>query len=86
MYQILDLHKNTDNVITCLYNPKIKIDNNTYSGIKLESLDECIKDCNYIIITCSLNKSTRNLVNKELILKAKKGVKIINVSKRSCSK
>jgi len=74
--------QNINNEIICLYNSKLKINKNLYN-IKLKSLDECVSNCDYIIITCALNKSTKYLVNKELILKTKKGVKIINVSRGS---
>ena len=68
--------------IECLYNSNIKINENLFN-IKLTSLNKCVSNCDYIIITCALNKSTKYLVNKKLILKAKKGVIIINVSRGS---
>lgn len=69
-----------DGVIKCNYNEYMKIDNEL-NKVKINDLTECIKDTNYIVITCSLNKSTHGLVNKELLYKAKKGVKVINVSR-----
>lgn len=69
-----------DDKIVCKYNDKIII-NSTLQNAKLDNLDNCIKDADYIISTCPLNKFTHHLINKENILKSKKGVKIINVGR-----
>lgn len=66
-----------DNKIICNYNPEIKVDMN----VKINELDDCLNDADFIIVTCSLNEHTNGLINKENILKAKKGVRIINVSR-----
>jgi D-3-phosphoglycerate dehydrogenase len=66
--------------IDCKYNLNISLNSNL-EKVFIKSLDECVKNCDYIIITCSLNKSTYGLINKKLMLLANKGVKIINVSR-----
>ena len=40
-----------------------------------------IDNADFIIVTCALNKHTHHLVNKDNIIKAKRGVKIINVAR-----
>ena len=40
-----------------------------------------IKESDFIIVTCALNKYTHHLINRENIMKAKRGVKIINVAR-----
>lgn len=47
----------------------------------VNGLDYCLEDADFIVITCALNDDTKYLINKENILKAKKGVRIINVSR-----
>lgn len=66
--------------IFCSYNSNLVIDNN-FNKIKLKTLDECFDQADFIICTCSLNNSTYHIVNKNNILKSKKGVIIINVAR-----
>lgn len=54
---------------------------NSINDVNIDSLDNCLNDANYIIVTCALNEKTKYLVNRENILKCKKGVKIINVAR-----
>ena len=54
---------------------------NLYKNVKLNKLENCLENSDYIIITCSLNKLTYHLINREKILLTKKGVKIINVGR-----
>lgn len=63
------------------YTPKLIKLLNDIKEVNIDSLDNCITNADYIIVTCSLNDKTRNLINSENILKAKKGVKIINVAR-----
>ncbi len=44
-------------------------------------IEECVIDTEFIIVTCPLNKYTQYMINKDLILSAKKGVYIINVAR-----
>ena len=50
-------------------------------SIKIDSLDNCLAGANYIICCCPLNQHTYHLINKDTILKCKKGVKIINIAR-----
>ena len=52
-----------------------------YSDIKIDILENCLKNANYVIACCPLNKHTFHLLNKENILLCQKGVKIINVGR-----
>jgi len=45
------------------------------------SLSECVNNSDYIIVTCSLNKQTYHMIDKEIILLANKGVILINVAR-----
>ena len=49
--------------------------------VNIDTIDNCLNEANFIIICCPLNKHTYHLINKEKILKCKKGVKIINVAR-----
>ena len=66
--------------IVCIYNNDIKIDDNL-SKVNIVSLDEALDNSDFICITCSLNKATYHLINKEKILKTKPGVIIINIAR-----
>ena len=71
--------------IICKYNSDLKFDDNL-NNVKICNLDEALENADYLIVTCSLNKNTHNLINKENILKTKKGVIIINVARGSIVK
>lgn len=66
--------------IICKYNSNIKVNDNL-NNVILSNLQEAVTNADYIITTCVLNKHTKYLVNKDLILQANKGVKIINVAR-----
>lgn len=63
------------------YNLELKNLLDSINNVNISTLDECLKDADFIIITCSLNQNTKYLINKDNIMKAKKGVKIINVAR-----
>jgi D-3-phosphoglycerate dehydrogenase len=69
-----------DNKIVCNYNPDIIVDE-YLQKVHLGALEECITNCDYIITTCNLNKFTYHLINKNNIIMANKGVKVINVAR-----
>ena len=54
---------------------------NSINDVKIDSLENCLKNADFIIVTCSLNDKTKYLVNKDKILLTKKGVKIINIAR-----
>jgi D-3-phosphoglycerate dehydrogenase len=68
-----------NNNIVCKY-ADIKVPT-LLNNVNIASLDEALYEADFIIVTCALNKYTHYLINKENILKAKKGVKIINVAR-----
>ena len=68
--------------ISCKYNSELQIDDNL-NNVEISNLDNALINADYLIVTCSLNKNTHHLINKENILKTKKGVIIINVARGS---
>ena len=58
-------------------------DDNLNIHIQIDTLDNCLTNADYVVITCSLNKSTFHLINKTNLLLCKNGVKVINVSRGS---
>ena len=69
-----------DGKIICNYDDEIVIREELYK-VNIVNLDEALENCDFICITCSLNKATHHLVNKENIMKAKKGVVIVNIAR-----
>lgn len=74
-----------NNKIRCKYNSELKIDNNL-NEVVICNLDNALKNADYLIVTCSLNKHTYHLINKENILKTKKNVILVNVARGSIVK
>lgn len=66
--------------IICNYNDEIIIPEELNKA-NVVPLYDALEGCDFICITCSLNKATYHIVNKENILKTKKGVIIINVAR-----
>ena len=66
--------------IVCTYNKDIKVAG-CLSNVNMVSLDEALDNSDFICITCSLNKDTYHLINKDNILKTKQGVIIINIAR-----
>lgn len=67
--------------IKCKYNEELEIPQNIQKVTICDNLQEAVKGCNYIIVTCSLNKHTKGMINKEIIKMASKGVIVINVAR-----
>lgn len=42
---------------------------------------ERVEECDFIVLTCSLNKSNRHMLNAGVFTRAKKGVRIVNVAR-----
>ena len=74
-------HDSENNEIKCKYNEKLVIPDNIQKIKICENLQEAVNGSDYIIITCSLNKHTNNMINKEIIKLANKGVIVINVAR-----
>ena len=66
--------------IVCNYNENLKI-NEELNKVNITNLDEAVTNCDFVIVTCALNKHTYHLINKDNIIKAKPGVMIINVAR-----
>ena len=69
-----------NNKINCKYNPNIIVPN-TLNDVHITNLENALEKADFIFVTCSLNKHTHHLVNKNNIIKCKRGVKIINVAR-----
>tara|TARA_Y100000389_G_scaffold37788_1_gene32094 strand:+ start:1706 stop:2659 length:954 start_codon:yes stop_codon:yes gene_type:complete len=67
--------------IKCKYNEELEIPNNIQNVTICDNLSKAVKGCDYIVVTCSLNKHTNKMINKEVIKLANKGVIIINVAR-----
>ncbi len=67
--------------IKCKYNEELEIPQNIQEVTICDNLQEAVKGCDYIVVTCSLNKHTNKMINKEVIKLANKGVIIINVAR-----
>jgi D-3-phosphoglycerate dehydrogenase len=52
-----------------------------YNDIKIDILDKCLENANYVITCCPLNQHTFHLLNKEKLLLCQKGIKLINVGR-----
>ena len=74
-------HDIESNDIKCKYNQELEIPQNIQEVTICDNLQEAVKECNYIIVTCSLNKHTKGMINKKIIKMANKGVIIINVAR-----
>ena len=66
--------------IKCIYNPDIII-NQELNKCHLDTLSNVLKDSDFIVITCALNKSTKHMINKDTISLAKNGVYLVNVGR-----
>ena len=61
------------------YDPgKLTIDDN---GVTLASWPESIEACDFILFTCSLNAKNKHMLNKDVLDKCKKGLRVINVAR-----
>lgn len=72
-------YKINNAAIQCLYNSEF-VDESLWN-VNLNSLEECLKDAWFVIISCSLNSSTKHMLNRERILLTRKGVRIVNVAR-----
>ena len=71
----------SDSKIKCKYNEELIIPDNIQKVKICDNLQEAVKGCDYIVVTCSLNKHTNKMIKKEIIKLANKGVIIINVAR-----
>lgn len=60
------------------YDPAINV---APKGVVLKSWPNSLGDADFLIITASLNETTKRMINKQTIKLMKKGVRIVNVSR-----
>ena len=60
------------------YDPALNIAPN---GVVLKSWPNSLEDADFLIITASLNETTKRMINEQTIKLMKKGVRIVNVSR-----
>ena len=51
------------------------------NNIKLGSLEECLSDADFVIVSCALNSSTFHILNKNNLAITNKDLRLINVSR-----
>jgi len=66
--------------ILCKYNSDILIPKEL-NKVNITNLKDAVSNCDFIIVTCALNKFTHHLVNENVIRLANRGVRIINVAR-----
>jgi len=69
--------------VTIVYNKRTRLseeEEKTYQA-RFLLFDEFLEQVDIIILTCSLNDSTNNLINEQTISKMKNGVVIVNVAR-----
>ena len=72
-----------DGVITHKQNlPEMFIprDSNLHN-VEITSLENAAKDCDFILVSCALNKFTYGIINRDIIKLSNRGVRIINVAR-----
>lgn len=50
-------------------------------AVEFATWPERIEECDFIVLTCSLNEANRHMLNADVFAKAKKGVRIVNVAR-----
>jgi D-3-phosphoglycerate dehydrogenase len=63
------------------YDPYISQERAEKMGVELKSLEDLVKDSDFISIHLPKSKETMGLINKDLLAKAKDGVRIVNASR-----
>ena len=54
---------------------------NKINEVNIETLEKCVNNADFIIVSCALNKHTKGMINKDIMLLANKGVIVINVAR-----
>lgn len=50
-------------------------------GVELAAWPERVEECDFIVLTCSLNEGNRRMLNAGVFARAKRGVRIVNVAR-----
>lgn len=66
-------------MIVCGYDPFFK--DLTENDIQLLTWPERIEELDYLVLACSLTAESKHLINRKIISKFKKGIKVVNVSR-----
>src|SRR3954447_2359440 len=63
------------------YDPFVAADRARQMGVELVSLDQAVADADFLTIHLPKNKETTGLINRDLLLKAKPTMRLINVAR-----
>ncbi|MEO6159375.1 MAG: NAD(P)-dependent oxidoreductase, partial [Ilumatobacteraceae bacterium] len=63
------------------YDPYVAADRAKQMGVELLSLDQAIAEADFVTIHLPKNRETTGLINRELLLKAKPSLRVINVAR-----
>ncbi|MFT3853648.1 MAG: phosphoglycerate dehydrogenase [Ilumatobacteraceae bacterium] len=63
------------------YDPFVAADRARQMGVELVSLDQAVADADFLTIHLPKNKETTGLINRDLLLKAKPTLRVINVAR-----
>ncbi len=67
--------------VTVITRKKIKKDTFFHKNVLIKNIKKNIKEYDYLIVACDLNKSTLNLITKKEIIKMKKNSVIVNIAR-----
>jgi len=54
---------------------------NKINEVNIDTLEKCVNNADFIFISCALNKHTKGMINKDIMLLANKDVIVINVAR-----
>jgi D-3-phosphoglycerate dehydrogenase len=63
-----------------VYDPVIK-SADQLSPLALASWPERVEECDFLVLTCSLNSSSRQMLNASVLSRVKRGIRIVNVAR-----
>lgn len=64
-----------------VYDPYIQNQAGMRPELQCKQWPEGIADADFLVLTCSLNRSTRHIINAQLLSQCKPGVRVVNVSR-----
>jgi len=74
-----------DGNLICNYDTDLAI-SRELNIVTLDNLTNCLKNADFVIVACNLNKNTYHMLNKEKLLLTNKNLRLINVSRGSIIK
>ncbi|MCU1504050.1 MAG: serA [Ilumatobacteraceae bacterium] len=63
------------------YDPFVSVDRARQMGVELVSLDQAVAEADFLTVHLPKNKETTGLINRDLLLKAKPSLRVINVAR-----